>query len=406
MESLKELYRFGPGPSSSHTIGPKRALLKFIEKYPNATSYGVILYGSLALTGKGHLTDYILQKTSSPKMCKVTFDIKSEVEHPNTMDLIAYENDLEMARLRAFSLGGGRIAFQDEKVSETVDVFPFNSMKEIKEELIKRNIDLPTLVYQYDCGIKSYLSEVLDRMFECVERGLNATGIIPGKLKLEKVAKDLYLEALNLDVSEKNSSERTKLLVTSYAYAVSEENASGGEIVTAPTCGASGVVPAILYYFYKHQGVKKDKLIDALAVGGVFGNLVKTNASISGAVGGCQAEIGTACSMAASMAAYIFDLNIHQIEYASEVAMEHHLGLTCDPVLGYVQIPCIERNGVAALRAYDAAIYGRYISKYRRNRVSFDDVIEVMKETGDHLKQDYKETSLGGLAKKYLEKGR
>lgn len=406
MESLKELYRFGPGPSSSHTIGPKRALLQFMERFSDATSYTVILYGSLALTGKGHLTDYILQKTASPKMCKVIFDIKTKVEHPNTLDLIAYDDEKEVARARAFSLGGGRIAFLNEEVSKAKDVFPFNTMKEIKEQLEKQNCDLVSLVYQYDIGIKDYLVLVLDKMFECVERGLNATGIIPGKLKLEKVAKSLYLEALNLDVSEKNSSERTKLLVTSYAYAVSEENASGGEIVTAPTCGASGVVPAVLYYFYKHQGVSKDRLVDALAVGGVFGNLVKTNASISGAVGGCQAEIGTACSMAASMAAYLFDLNINQIEYASEVAMEHHLGLTCDPVLGYVQIPCIERNGVAALRAYDAAIYGRYISKYRRNRVSFDDVIAVMKETGDHLKQDYKETSLGGLAKKYLEKGR
>ena len=404
MESLKELYRVGPGPSSSHTIGPKRALEEVMSRYKDATSFKVCLYGSLALTGRGHLTDYILKKTSYPKECEVKFDINEKVTHPNTMDISAIMDGNEYT-LRAYSLGGGKIAFEGEDYYCNPNVFPFNSALVIKEEIKRSGLSLLDLVYKYDKDIKPYLSMVLDKMFECVNRGLNASGLIPGKLKLEKVAKSIYEEALSLD-KETPKDERAKLFLTAYAYAVSEENASGGEIVTAPTCGASGVVPSVLYYFYKHEGVNKDKLVDALAIGGVFGNLVKTNASISGAVHGCQAEVGTACSMAASIAAYLFDLNLDQIEYAAEVAMEHHLGLTCDPVLGYVQIPCIERNGVAALRAYDAAIYGRYISKFRKNRVSFDEVVSVMKETGDHIMSEYKETSLGGLAKKYLEKER
>ena len=404
MESLRELYRVGPGPSSSHTIAPKRALEEIMSRYKNATSFKVVLYGSLALTGRGHLTDAILKQTSYPKECVVKFDINCEVNHPNTMDIIAIVDDNEIVT-RAYSLGGGKISFEGEPYYCNPNVFPFNNMKEIRNELDKSHCSLLDLVYKYDENIKSYLEIVLDKMFSCVNRGLVATGLIPGKLKLEKVAKSIYEEALSLDESTPKD-EKVKLLLTAYAYAVSEENASGGEIVTAPTCGASGVCPSILYYFYKHEGVSKDKLVDALAIGGVFGNLVKTNASISGAVHGCQAEVGTACSMASAMASYLFGLNLDQIEYSAEVAMEHHLGLTCDPVLGYVQIPCIERNGVASLRAYDAALYGRYISKFRKNRVSFDEVVSVMKETGDHIMMEYKETSLGGLAKKYLEKER
>ena len=401
MESLRELYRVGPGPSSSHTIAPKRALEEFMSRHKDATSFKVALYGSLALTGKGHLTDFILKKTASPLECEVVFDINEKITHPNTMDLFAYKGKEEIAKCRAYSLGGGKFSFEGETYFVDPQVFPFNNCSQIREALEKEHKTLLELVYSYDKDIKPHLEMVLDKMFECVNRGLNATGLIPGKLKLEKVASSIYKEAIAMG---DDNPEKVKLLLTAYAYACSEENASGGEVITAPTCGSCGIVPSVLYYFYKHHNKEKCQLVDALAIGGVFGNLVKTNASISGAVGGCQAEVGTACSMAAAMAAYLFGLNLDQIEYASEVAMEHHLGLTCDPVLGYVQIPCIERNGVAALRAYDAAIYGRYISKFRKNRVSFDDVIDVMKETGDHIKQDYKETSLGGLAKKYLEK--
>jgi L-serine dehydratase len=277
-------------------------------------------------------------------------------------------------------------------------------MSEIKKYLIDNNMSLVDYVYHFeDSNIKEFLHHILDKMFESIERGLNATGKLPGKLNLDRVAKSLYYHALNIELDKIDNSERTKLLVSSYAYAVSEENASGGEIVTAPTCGSSGVLPASLYYFYKHQSRSKDELVDALAIAGIFGNLVKKNATISGAIGGCQAEIGTACSMAASAIAYLFGLNIDKIEYAAEVAMEHHLGLTCDPVKGYVQIPCIERNGVASLRAYDSALYAKHIGIFRKNRVSFDQVISTMASTGKDLNYQYKETSLGGLAAHYQD---
>ena len=401
MESLKELYKIGPGPSSSHTIGPKNAALKFKKMYSSATNYRVVLFGSLALTGKGHLTDVILKETMKPIPTEIVFTHKFIKENANTMDFFAYKEGKEIGYMRAYSVGGGTIIIEGEAITETIDVFPYNSMMEIKDKMVSSKISLVDLVCSYDLGIKEYLHDVFIKMINCVDRGIKAEGIIPGKLKLERVAKSIYQDALQLVDKGNGISEKNKLLLTAYAYAGAEENAAGGTVVTAPTCGSAGIVPAILYFYYKNRQVSEEKLIDALIVGGVFGNLVKKNATISGASGGCQAEIGTACSMAAAMTAYLMDCDIYQIEYAAEVAMEHHLGLTCDPIMGYVQIPCIERNGVAVLRAYDAAIFGRHISNFRRNRVSFDDVVSVMKETGNSLKKDYKETSKGGLARKF-----
>lgn len=401
MESLRELYKIGPGPSSSHTIGPKNAALKFKKMYSAATKYKVELFGSLALTGRGHLTDVILLETMKPISTEIVFNNKFISENANTMDFYAYKDDKEIGYMRAYSVGGGSIVIEGEDKSEVIDVFPYNSMNDIKEKLLMSNISLVDLVCMYDLGIKDYLHDVFIKMINCVDRGLAAEGLIPGRLKLERVAKSIFNDAQQLVDKEKGISEKNKLLLSAYAYAGAEENASGGTVVTAPTCGSCGVVPAILYFYYKNRKVSEEKLIDSLIVGGVFGNIVKKNATVSGAAGGCQAEIGTACAMAAAMTAYLMDCDIFQIEYAAEVAMEHHLGLTCDPIMGYVQIPCIERNGVAALRAYDAAIYGRHISKFRHNRVSFDDVVSVMKETGNSLKKDYKETSRGGLARKF-----
>ena len=243
--------------------------------------------------------------------------------------------------------------------------------------------------------IKDFLKGILEAMFESVKKGLNTTGKLPGTIKLERVASSIYKHVDEVD----DITEKDKLLLSAYAYAVSEENACGGDVVTAPTCGSSGVIPAVMYYFYTKFNTPLDKLVDALAVAGIIGNLVKKNATISGAIGGCQAEIGTACCMAASAIAYLFNLDIDKIEYAAEVGVEHHLGLTCDPVKGYVQIPCIERNGVAALRAYDAALYAKHIGVYRKNKVTLDQVIETMKSTGHDLSYHYKETALGGLAK-------
>ena len=234
-------------------------------------------------------------------------------------------------------------------------------------------------------------------MFKCVESGLSTPGVIPGRLQLKRVAKSIYQQAINT----RRSGERDRLLISSYAYAVSEENACGHQIVTAPTCGASGVVPAVMYYCYKQLNIPRKEIIKALAVAGIFGNVIKTNATISGADGGCQAEIGSACAMAAAAYGWTLELNNNLIQYAAEMGLEHNLGLTCDPVGGYVQIPCIERNGFGALRAIDAAMYAKQLGYLRKNKVSFDAVVRVMKQTGKDLNSAYKETSLGGLAKEF-----
>lgn len=404
MESLRALYKIGPGPSSSHTIGPKVAASLFKQAFPLADRFEIRLYGSLSLTGKGHLTDVILHKTLAPILTKVIFTSTFIKKHPNAMDFIAYQNQNEIGQWRVYSVGGGNIEIEGKKSERQFRVYPQKNLREILMFMQAQHLDYVGYVCHYEPTVFPYLQEILDTMFACIERGLQTTGSIPGKLGLEKVASALHENAKKIEVDSFSGSERAKMLISAYAYAVSEENASGGEVVTAPTCGASGVLPAILYYFYQHKQATKTQLINALAVAGVFGNVVKTNATISGAKGGCQAEVGTACSMAAAAAAYLLGLTIEQIEYAAEVAMEHHLGLTCDPVQGYVQIPCIERNGAAALRAYDAALYGKHIAILRKNRISFDDVVQVMKITGKHLRKDYKETSLGGLAKQHQTK--
>lgn len=404
MESLRELYKIGPGPSSSHTIGPKLAAEAFQQAFPNADAFRVVLYGSLALTGRGHLSDKIIEKTFAPVASSVIFDTTFLKKHPNGMDFFAYSQQKLLGKWRVYSIGGGSILVDGNKQEVAKKIYPEKNLREIMAYIQKNDMDFVDYVDHYEKEVFVYLKHVLATMFACVEKGLEAEGIIPGRLQLEKVAARLYTNTMNMEFNAANSSERTKMLVSAYAYAVSEENASGGEVVTAPTCGAAGVLPAVLYYFHHHQNIDEARLINALAVAGVFGNVVKTNATISGAKGGCQAEIGTACSMAAAAAAYLLKLDLQQIEYAAEVAMEHHLGLTCDPVGGYVQIPCIERNGAAALRAYDAALYGKHIAILRKNRISFDDVVQVMKETGKHLHKDYKETSLGGLAKHHQHK--
>ncbi len=397
MKSLKELFVIGPGPSSSHTIGPKKAAETFLAKYNDADHFKVILYGSLSLTGKGHLTDYIIQKTL--KNCEIVFDYKNlNLDHPNTMEFFAYDkNENLIGYNKCFSLGGGAISFENEQFLDSKDVYPFNTYDDMERKLEELNLKhFYQLVYHYeDDDIEEYLTNCLYKMFECIEDGLNTTGLIPGKLKLERVAKKIYETAVNEDLTLE---ENKRLLISAYAYAVAENNASGHDVVTAPTCGSAGVIPATLYYQYKHNNKSIQDLVHALMIAGLIGNLVKTNASISGAVGGCQAEIGTATAMAAGALSFVNGLNHYQIEYASEVAMEHMLGLTCDPVLGYVQIPCIERNAIAALRVYDSYLYAKIIAGKRKNRISLDDVIKAMKLTGDGLSFEYKETSQGGLA--------
>lgn len=397
MQSLKELYKIGNGPSSSHTMGPKRAVEWFKEKNPTADKIDVYLYGSLAFTGKGHLTDKIIEKTLHPIKNNIIFDTDFVCsKHPNTMDMVAYKNGEEIARNRVYSVGGGTIEIEGMGTAIVPDIYKLSKFEDIEEYCSKNNIGLQDYVYETeDADIKEFLKEVWEAMKESIKLGLQVEGVIPGRLQVQRRAKKIYE---NNCKDEDFTLKRTRVL-TSYAYAVSENNASGEVIVTAPTCGASGVLPAVLYYIYKQDNFSDKKMIDALAVAGLIGNLVKTNASISGAECGCQAEVGTACSMAAAAAAYLMELNISQIENAAEIAMEHHLGLTCDPIYGYVQIPCIERNAVGALRAVDAANMASFIT--HETHISFDLVVETMYETGIDLKSHYRETSEGGLAKKY-----
>jgi len=399
MESLKELYKIGVGPSSSHTMGPQRAALRILELYPQAMRFHVDLYGSLALTGKGHLTDAIIEKTFAPK--PVTFSFKSETldYHPNGMIVYVFdENNQEIKAIEVYSIGGGSIYFKGDMEEKTKEIYQEKTMKEVLEYVDRKGISLYDYVLENEGeDIVVYLYDILNAMFESIENGLHKEGTIHGKLKLKRVAKSIYQQAQNT----RRESDRERLFISSYAYAVAEENADGGQIVTAPTCGASGIVPAVLYYCYKQLNVEKKDLIKALAIGGLFGNVVKYNATISGADGGCQAEVGTACAMAAAIMAWIYELNNSLIEYAAEMGLEHNLGLTCDPVGGYVQIPCIERNGYGSLRALDAAMLAKQLGYLRKNKVSFDTIVKVMKETGKDLSSAYKETSLGGLAKEF-----
>lgn len=395
MESLKELYKIGPGPSSSHTVAPWRAAILFKEHFPDAVSYDAELYGSLSLTGRGHFTDKILIDTFKPKLCKVSFKLHWEYDFDNGIRYRAYNLKSEViGEWNVFSLGGGSIKVVEENFDFQRIVYPFRNLAEINAACEVRHLSIPALVKEYEPNIESYLTTILSAMFHAVEHGLNATGLLPGKLNMPRIAKSLKLSAENMD----DPGEKQRMRLVSYAYANNEENAACGMVVTAPTLGSSGVLAAIMYHYYHDIGISKSKLVQALMVGGMFGNVIKRNATISGALGGCQAEIGAACAMAAAAVAYLNDLGLKQIEYAAEIAMEHHLGLTCDPVGGYVIIPCIERNGAAVLRAIDAAMMARFIGNIKPNRVSFDMVVHTMNYTGKRIPMELKETSLGGLA--------
>lgn len=393
MESLKKLYNIGFGPSSSHTMGPFNACQHFLGLCPDAANYKVILYGSLALTGKGHLTDYIIKQAFNNKDIQIIFDYDSKTQHPNTLDIISYNQEGRVVLEKRYSsVGGGKILIKGEKENKDFLVYPLKTFTEIKKYCLYNQLSLPQFVYYYEGEeMREYLYHVFDTMIKSVENGMDKDGVLPGKLQVQRKAKQL---SLNID---KENQKQQK--ISAYAYAVSEENASGNMIVTAPTCGAAGVLPAVLYYYYKDKNVPVDKIVDSLACAGIIGNVIKTNACISGAKAGCQSEIGSACSMTAAAVAYLENLNIDQIEYAAEIAMEHHLGLTCDPVYGLVQIPCIERNAVAALRAVDAAMLAKYL--FGSRKISFDVVVKTMYETGKDLGKKYKETATGGLAKHY-----
>ena len=394
MQSLKELFRIGSGPSSSHSMGPEAAAIKLKSLYPDA-KFKITLCGSLALTGKGHGTDTVLKKVLGNSV-EIIFDFsQNHLPHPNTMKVEVISDGKTIANHTVLSVGGGRIVFQGEKIAETPEVYKLNSFEEIKQTIIDEDIRIPDYVFAVEPDIEKYLHVVWNQMKATLKEGLKAEGMLPGGLNVMRKAKYLW-QSKHIGEGEEIAENRK---ICAYAFAVAEQNASGGTVVTAPTCGACGVIPAVLYYMQKEQGYSDDKIVRALAAAGLIGNLIKTNASISGAECGCQAEIGSACSMAAAALAELYDMEIEQIEYAAEVAMEHHLGLTCDPVKGLVQIPCIERNAVAAMRAINAVNIANFLTYTRK--VSLDTIIQTMYETGKDISMRYRETSEGGLAKLY-----
>lgn len=402
MQSLKYLYKIGRGPSSSHTMGPDKAARYFKEKYEDADSYKVILYGSLSSTGKGHKTDEAILDVFAGCDIELIFG-SGETEglpHENTMEFFAYKDGEEIAKERIMSVGGGKIVIEGEDDLDGEDIYTLPTFGQIAEYCNNHNIRLWEYVEMCEGEeIWPYLHEIWKTMKNAVNEGLSTRGVLDGGLGVERKAQYLYNQS-HIDESEITKENR---LVCAYAFAVSEQNAGGGVIVTAPTCGACAVLPSVLKYMQDKKGFSDDDVCRALAVGGLIGNLVKTNASISGAECGCQAEIGTACSMAAAALCELFHMGIGQIEYAAEVAMEHMLGLTCDPVCGLVQIPCIERNAVAAMRAINALSLANFLSTTRK--ISFDTVVETMYKTGKDLNAMYRETSQGGLAATYMHPG-
>lgn len=394
MESIKEIYKIGHGPSSSHTMGPKKAAEQFLEKNANAHRFEIILYGSLAATGKGHLTDLVIQETFKSKNFEIIWEPETFLtKHPNALKFKAFnpENKL-LNEWTAYSIGGGSI-IDDHSETETKQIYPHKNMDEILKWCNANGNQFWEYVAEYEGKeIWSFLHEVWEVMEASIKNGLNKDGVLPGVLKLPRKAQSFNMKGHNFATPFKRRSQ-----LFSYALAVSEENASGGKIVAAPTCGGSGVLPAVLKYFNKVYKTDKSAILRALATAGLIGNLVKHNASISGAEVGCQGEVGTACAMASAAATQLMGGTIYQIEYSAEMGLEHHLGLTCDPVAGLVQIPCIERNAFAAERAVSHNTYA--LMSDGRHRISFDEVVETMYNTGIDLQSNYRETSQGGLAR-------
>ncbi len=398
MKSLTHLYKKGIGPSSSHTMGPAKAAERFLEQYGHERQYEAILYGSLAMTGEGHGTDRAISTVFAKhgKSVEIVFDKQSKYVHPNTMDFVGYSDGVETVRKQYFSIGGGEVVLAGEKLSEQAEVYPHADFAEIKAYCKQQNMDLAQYAVNFEGKqILNYATDVWHTMKDVIRQGLSAEGVLPGGLNVTRRAHLLY----NSSQKKQTAQSDQDRIVAAYAFAVGEQNAAGGEIVTAPTCGASGVLPAVFMYYQRQTGCSDAEIARALLVGGIIGNVVKTNASISGAECGCQAEIGTACSMAAAGLAYLHKMTLDEIEYSAEVALEHHLGLTCDPVCGLVQIPCIERNAVGAMRAINAVSLASFLADSRK--ISFDTVVSAMYQTGLDLSENYRETANGGLAKIY-----
>lgn len=399
MKSIRDIYKIGKGPSSSHTMGPARAMSIFVAEHPEAEAYEVTLYGSLAKTGKGHGTDVAIRKECGDTPIEIIFNTDDiDLPHENTMDIRALCGGVPCGEvMRVMSIGGGDIRVEGREELTPPDVYPERSFAEIAEYCKHEGIRLSEYVVRREGrDIYDFLYTVWDAMKCAIHDGLTTSGTLPGGIGVERKAQYLYNQR-HIDESQVTHENR---IVCSYAYAVAEQNADNGRIVTAPTCGACAVLPSVLKYMQEKHGFPDKSILDALAVAGLVGTLVKTNASISGAECGCQAEIGTACSMASAALGELFEMGIDQIEYAAEIAFEHHLGLTCDPIAGLVQIPCIERNAVAAMRAINAVNLANFLSGSRK--ISLDMVIRTMYETGKDMSRLYRETAAGGLAKHYV----
>ncbi len=400
MESLKVLYKIGHGPSSSHTMGPRKAAEIFLERNSNAEAFRVTLYGSLAATGKGHLTDTaireVLEKAATTEIIWRPEIVKEY--HTNGMLFEALKGGSVVDEWTIYSIGGGNIASPEMPQLAGEKVYPLTTAEEILEWCDREGKTIWEYVQDSEQeDVWPYLEKIWQTMCQTIDNGLNNDGVLPGGLKVARKACTYWVKSKEYGPSVSNRSR-----LYAYALATAEENASGGEVVTAPTCGSCGVLPAVIYHLADVNSYRPIRILRALATAGVFGNIAKTNASISGAEVGCQGEIGVACAMAAAAACQLMGGTPSQIEYAAEMALEHHLGLTCDPVCGLVQIPCIERNAVAAARAIDSATFA--ILSDGKHRVTFDHVVAVMKETGHNLPSLYRETAEGGLAKHYRSK--
>ena len=398
MKSIQEIFKIGKGPSSSHTIGPERAAALFKSKHPGADAYRVILYESLSKTGKGHGTDRVLREVLSPTPTEIVFAEESpaDLPHPNTMDFEALRDGEVTDRLRVLSIGGGDIRVEGQPELEPPEVYPENTYAEVEQFLRFRGLNLAEYVaFNEGEEIWPFLGKVWTAMKNAIEEGLHQEGELPGGLHILRKAKMLY----NQHTGNELPQVRECRILSAYAFAVSEQNADCGTIVTAPTCGACGILPSVLRYAQETNSFSDEQILGGLAVAGLFGNIIKRNASISGAECGCQAEVGSACSMAAAALAELCDMNLAQIEYAAEIALEHHLGLTCDPICGLVQIPCIERNAVAAMRAMNALNLAYFL--YDTRSISFDMVVKTMYQTGINISKAFRETAEGGLARLY-----
>ena len=392
MKAIKLIYKIGPGPSSSHTLAIKNVCEQFLNTYNNIDSITVSLYGSLSLTGKGHFTDKIIYKTFKNIKCNILFKLDWEYEYSNGLIIEAIINN-EVVKWVIFSLGGGDYKILNHQDDKFKIVYPHSNFDQIKDYIKTNNISIIQYINKFEPDLFDYLDIIFKQMINTIDNGLNQEGLLLGDLNIKRIAKQLNKKGIN------NKDNKIKLM--SYAYSANEENACCNICVTAPTLGASGVVSSIIYHLYKDLNYSKDILIQGLAISGLFANIVKENATISGASGGCMAEVGVACSMGSALLAYVNGLTLNQIEYAAEMGIEHHLGLTCDPIKGYVIIPCIERNALASLRSFDNYLLSKYSYDIKANLVSFDVVVKTMNYTANKLVKELKETSLGGLAKEF-----